>query len=89
MKSEVEILKLMHDNFHNMILSFKDLQGYLYEKRIISGMEFLAINTYLDNIIPDESSLNSKWSDSERLKWLKLNQNVTQINCSKTEQLKL
>lgn len=68
MKRDVnEILRLMYDNINLMRYCFKDLIGIMYAKKIITGLESLDIDNYLDNHLPYEST----WNYNDRLNWLK------------------
>ena len=72
MKRDVnEILRLMHENINLMQYCFKDLIGIMYAKKIITGLESLDIDNYLDNYLPYESEVNSTWNYNNRLNWLK------------------
>lgn len=71
LKSINNILVLMYENIHLMQNCFKDLIGMMYAKKIISGLESLDIDNYLDIHIPNESEINSLWNHNDRLNWLK------------------
>jgi hypothetical protein len=43
----------------------------MYAKKIITGLESLDIDNYLDNYLPYESEVNSTWNYNNRLNWLK------------------
>lgn len=71
LKSINNILVLMYENIHLMQNCFKDLIGMMYAKKIITGLESLHIDNYLDNHLPYESEVNSTWNHNDRLNWLK------------------
>jgi hypothetical protein len=71
LKSINETLILMYKNINLMQSCFKDLIGMMYAKKIITGLESLEIDNYLDNYIPNESEINSTWDYNNRINWLK------------------